>query len=85
VHTGEAFVGAVGEGSGASLTALGDTVNVAARLASAAGPGELLVSDSAAGSAHLETASLEHRDLDLRGKTERVPVVVIGGAEVAAV
>lgn len=77
VHTGEAFVGAVGEGDGASLTALGDTVNVAARLASAAGPGEILVSEVAARAANLELGPLEHRDLELRGKTERVPTVVL--------
>ena len=48
VHTGIAFVGAVGEGPSATVTALGDIVNVAARLASAAGPGELLVTAEAA-------------------------------------
>ncbi len=84
VHTGVAFVGAVGEGSGTSLTALGDAVNVTARLASAAGPGELLVTDVAAHAAEIETGALEHRDLELRGKSERVPVVVIGAAEAAS-
>ena len=74
VHTGVAFVGAVGEGAGASVTALGDIVNVAARLASAAGPGELLVTDEAARAAHVEGG--ERRDLELRGKSERVPVFV---------
>jgi adenylate cyclase len=77
VHTGEAFVGAVGDGAAASLTALGDTVNVAARLASAAGPGEILVSEVAARAAELELQPLEHRDLELRGKAERVPTVVL--------
>ena len=48
VHTGIAFVGAVGEGPSTTVTALGDIVNVAARLASAAGPGELLVTADAA-------------------------------------
>jgi adenylate cyclase len=84
VHTGEAFVGAVGDGAAASLTALGDTVNVAARLASAAGPGEILVSEVAARAASLEMESLEHRDLELRGKTDRVPIVVLTSTERAA-
>ena len=44
VHTGEAFVGVVGSDEKIDFTALGDTVNVAARLGSVAGPGELLVS-----------------------------------------
>ena len=74
VHTGIAFVGAVGEGASASVTALGDIVNVAARLASAAGPGELLVTAEAARAAQVEAG--ERRELELRGKSERVPVVV---------
>ena len=38
VHTGIAWVGAVGDGVHTTITALGDAVNTAARLASAAGP-----------------------------------------------
>ena len=38
VHTGEAFVGVVGSEEKIDFTALGDTVNVAARLGSTAGP-----------------------------------------------
>ena len=44
VHTGEAFVGVVGSEEKLDFTALGDTVNIAARLGGLAGPGELLVS-----------------------------------------
>src|SRR6187399_561233 len=62
VHTGVAFVGAVGEGPSSSVTALGDTVNTAARLASVAGPGELLVSEDAARSAQLDGGLSERRD-----------------------
>jgi adenylate cyclase len=80
VHTGIAFVGAVGEGPSSTFTALGDTVNVAARLASAAGPGELLVSADAARSAHLDAGTAELRDLELKGKSVRVPVMVLGAS-----
>ena len=48
VHSGIAYVGAVGEGSHVELTAMGDPVNVTARLASAAGAGEMLVTAAAA-------------------------------------
>ena len=48
VHTGPAWVGAVGNGPRTDLTALGDTVNTTARLASVAGAGEILVSATAA-------------------------------------
>jgi hypothetical protein len=43
VHTGVAYVGTVGEGDVRDFTALGDPVNIAARLASVAQAGELLV------------------------------------------
>jgi adenylate cyclase len=78
VHSGEAFVGAVGDHASASLTALGDTVNVAARLASAAERGQLLVTSAAAEAAGIDTQGRERRDLELRGKTETVPVFVLG-------
>jgi adenylate cyclase len=78
VNTGVAYVGTVGEGDMVEMTALGDPVNVAARLASAAGAGELLVTDAAVAAAHLSDEGLEHRSLSLKGKTERTEVVVLG-------
>jgi adenylate cyclase len=78
VNTGVAWVGSVGEGSQVEFTALGDPVNVAARLASAAGVGELLVSAAAAASAQLADVGLEHRSLALKGKSEPTDVVVLG-------
>ena len=50
----------------------------AARLASAAGAGELLVTAAAAASAQLADAGLEHRSLALKGKSELTDVVVLG-------
>jgi adenylate cyclase len=72
VHTGIAFVGSVGEGDAFDFTALGDPVNTAARLAASAATGEILVSSEAAKAAGLETAGLESRTLELRGRTETV-------------
>jgi adenylate cyclase len=60
------------------LTAMGDPVNVTARLASAAGPDEILVSLEAAEAADFDTSSLEQRDLELKGKSGRIRVVVLG-------
>jgi adenylate cyclase len=77
VHTGVAYVGAVGEPPSTTLTALGDPVNVAARLASAAGPGELLVSLDAAHAARFERAVTERCDLELKGRSDPVPVLVL--------
>jgi len=74
VHTGPAWVGAVGEGARTELTVLGDTVNVTARLASAAEAGEVLVTSAAAAAAGLDP-SLERRELELRGREEHTDVV----------
>jgi len=77
VNSGVAFVGSVGRGPDTELTALGDPVNVAARLASAAGPGEVLVTLDAAQAGGLALPGLEQRELELRGKRERTSVVVL--------
>jgi adenylate cyclase len=67
VHTGIAWMGAVGEGERTDLTAVGDTVNIAARLASVAAQGEILVTTEAAKAAGLDPA-LERTPLTLKGK-----------------
>jgi adenylate cyclase len=78
VHTGLAFVGVVGdESSTADFTALGDNVNITARLASEAGPGEILISDTAFSAAKLDLGELEHRQLGLKGKSEPIGVHVL--------
>jgi adenylate cyclase len=78
VHTGTAYVGAVGAaGNVVDITALGDAVNTAARLASAAAAGEIIVSDATATAAGMADAGLERRSLELKGKSEPVPVVVL--------
>jgi adenylate cyclase len=76
VHTGMAFVGTVGQGDVTDFTALGDAVNIAARLVSEAGPGELLMSAAASTAAQIETTGLERRPLKLRGRDQTVDVWV---------
>jgi adenylate cyclase len=76
VHTGVAWMGAVGEGPHTALTALGDTVNVAARLAALAQPGEILITADAAIAAGIGDG-LERRVLDLRGKQQQTEVVAL--------
>src|SRR3954464_3253872 len=63
VHTGNSFVGAIGEGDARDFTALGDTVNAASRLTSLAGACELLISDYSANAAEFNTSGLELRTL----------------------
>jgi adenylate cyclase len=84
VHTGTSFVGTVGEGDAIDFTAVGDTVNTAARLMAAAGPGEIVISAAAADSAGLDTAGLEHRSLELRGREQTVDAWVESLAPAAA-
>jgi adenylate cyclase len=76
IHSGTYWFGVVGEGTHVEMTVLGDTVNVAARLAAAASPGEVLVSADAAAAAGLDP-SLERRSLALKGKSADTEVVSV--------
>ena len=76
VHTGPAWVGAVGDAVHTEMTVVGDTVNVTARLAAAAGPGEVLVTAAAAAAARLDQ-TLERRSLELKGKSTATEVLVV--------
>jgi adenylate cyclase len=76
VHTGLAFVGAVGSRDTPDISVLGDTVNAAARIASQAGAGEMLFSEAARAAAGLKNDGLEARHLSLKGRTEPIDVWV---------
>jgi class 3 adenylate cyclase len=79
VHTGLTFAGVVGgtEGNPTDFTVLGDNANITARLATQAGPGEILISDAAYSAAGLDLGDLEHRLLELKGKNESAGVWVL--------
>lgn len=78
IHTGLAYVGVVGAEDGPTdFTALGDNVNVTARLASQAGAGEILISDAAYDHAGVDLGNLEHRQLELKGRSEVTGVHVL--------
>jgi adenylate cyclase len=66
----------VGEGAHTELTALGDTVNTTARLASVAEAGQVLVTTEAAVAAGL-SAELERRRLTLKGKQQVTEIVTL--------
>jgi adenylate cyclase len=65
---GTAFVGNVGAGEVKDFTAIGDVVNTAARLQSAAAGGEIVMSASVGRRA--DAAGAEPRELPLKGKSE---------------
>jgi adenylate cyclase len=79
VHAGDAFVGAIGSADRLDFTALGDTVNIAARLGSVARPGELLVSDAAWRAAGRDPGALR-RHQTISGRAEPLDVVALGEA-----
>jgi adenylate cyclase len=72
IHTGTSFVGTVGEGDAIDFTAVGDTVNTAARLMSAAGVGEIVISSATTAAAGIDTSGLERRTLEVRGRQQPV-------------
>ena len=79
VHTGTAYVGTVSgaEGAVTDVTALGDDVNITARLASRAGPGEALISEATCAAARIDLGHLERRQLELKGKSQPIAVRVM--------
>ncbi len=81
VHYGVAYFGAMGTDEGLTdISAKGDEVNKAARLASAAAAGEIVVSEQALRQAGVDGSQLEARRLELKGISEAVPVRVMHGA-----
>jgi adenylate cyclase len=78
INTGEACFGTVGTGHElVELTALGYEVNVAARLASPAAAGEVVLSESTFQKAGLHATGLEKRTLTLKGKSKPLDVWVM--------
>ncbi len=77
VHAGAAFVGNVGTGGVADFTALGDTVNVAARLQSFARAGELVMSEDLYVALAAPPSGLEKRIVEVRGRSEPITVRVL--------
>jgi adenylate cyclase len=78
INTGRAVFGTVGSDKGMmEITALGDAANVAARLASQAAAGEVILSESTVQKAGVDTASLEKRRVELKGKREALEVWVL--------
>ncbi len=80
VHAGVAYFGAMGEENGLiNISAIGDEVNLAARIASKAAAGEILVSESALEQAHIDGSEMESRKLELKGISGQIPVRVMRG------
>jgi adenylate cyclase len=78
VHAGVAYFGAMGSAEGlVNISAIGDEVNTAARLASKAAAGEIIVSERALEQAGINATHFESRLLELKGIREPVAVRVM--------
>jgi adenylate cyclase len=80
VHAGMAYFGAMSTADGlTNISAAGEEVNMAARLASKAAAGEIIVSEQALKEAGVDSRDLESRSLELKGISEPVTVRVLHG------
>jgi adenylate cyclase len=75
---GRAFVGNVGEGEVKDFTALGDVVNTAARLQSAAQSGQIVMSERLCGRLSGGLSEAKAMTMALKGKAEAESVRVLG-------
>ena len=82
IHTGPAVVGRMGWGESVYLTAVGDTVHVAARLEQATKDyaAELVVSDDVARRAGLDLSRFPGHDVAVRNRAGRIAIRVIDRA-----
>jgi len=78
IHTGLAYVGAVGSPDGVTeIAVLGSAANLCARLSSKAAAGEILISEESVKSGNLDVGGLESRALELKGVSQPVSVRVM--------
>lgn len=85
IHSGPSIVGVMGYGAAKNLTAIGDTVNVASRLESAAKEFNtaIVVSEPAIIQAGQNTEDLESRKIAIRGRTSEMKVFLVSREESA--
>ncbi len=86
IHTGPAVVGRMGYGDAVYLTAVGDTVHVAARLEALTKEYdcELVISEAVAQRAGVSTSELPRHQLTLRNRREPLAVFVVQQATAVA-
>jgi adenylate cyclase len=77
LNFGEAFAGNIGSERRLEYTVIGDVVNTASRLCSAAGPGEILLSDEMRRALTAPPSLDVCPPMELKGKSQLVPVYLV--------
>jgi adenylate cyclase len=82
IHTGAVIVGEMGYGSAVSVTAIGDAVNTASRLEAMTKEfgAQLVVSEPVAARAGIDLGEFPLEEIELRGRSARLSVRVVGNA-----
>ena len=78
LHTGEATIGYIGSEKRSEYTAIGDTVNLAARLESNARPGQILVSEATAAFCEDLFPLIKHKPLTVKNRVQPVSLFEVG-------
>ena len=86
IHSGPAVVGRMGYGSAISLTAIGDTVNVASRLQDLTKQYEcqLVISEQVAQQAGVDVSTFPRHELTVRNRKEALSIYVVKDAQTVA-
>jgi PAS domain S-box-containing protein len=80
INTGEVVAGYIGSSRTMSYSVIGDTVNTASRLCSAARAGQILVSDSTYGFIRNHFSVTRLRPLQVKGKLQPIHIFEVHGA-----
>src|SRR5213080_3816310 len=84
INTGPVVVGVVGTQTASEYTAMGDTVNVAARMQASARPGSVLITAATYRFVGLLVEAVDVGQLELKGKSETVRAYEITGLQEGA-
>ena len=77
LHRGQAYVGKVGTENTGDFTAVGDTVNITARLQGQAKSGEIVMSEAIYGSIAADYPGLDSQTIEVKGREQPVDIRVL--------